>query len=114
MLANRLSNTFGRFTGIWIQSHEHQDALDEIARLPRRVVAAGRWDVEQGLSVAGQSTGDAAAAADPLAAIRSLSAPPRTARRSCAAELPPLPAIGEIVQALVRQIALRQAAATFV
>ena len=42
------------FTGLWIQSHEHEDALVEIAQLCRdqqwRLVS---WDVDGGLQIAG-------------------------------------------------------------
>jgi ATPase family protein associated with various cellular activities (AAA) len=62
------------FSGIWIQSYEHDDALAEIARLCQQehwTLAA--WDIDRGLSF---STGDspAPAPADPLAAIRAVSA----------------------------------------
>ena len=46
------------FTGIWIQSFEHEDALAEIAGLCRkerwRLVT---WDIDRGLSIANQSNG---------------------------------------------------------
>jgi hypothetical protein len=62
------------FTGIWIQSHEHDDALAEIAQLCRdedwRLAV---WDVAQGLQIPGQN-GDANddGGSDPVAAIRSI------------------------------------------
>ena len=38
------------FTGIWIESHEHEDALAEIARaVPRRELAAGHLGHRPGL-----------------------------------------------------------------
>ena len=43
------------FTGIWIESHEHQDAMAEIAQLCRQEgwrLAA--WDIECGLHIPGQ------------------------------------------------------------
>src|SRR5690606_21357218 len=61
------------FTGIWIESHEHEDALLEIATLCQREGwQLGNWNIDQGLRVAGASveTGNS----DPLAAIRSASA----------------------------------------
>src|SRR5439155_19148802 len=62
------------FTGLWITSHEHQDALAEIGELCRRENwRLATWDIEQGLSVAGQ-TARSTGSADPLAAIRALSA----------------------------------------
>ena len=65
------------FTGLWIRSHEHEDALAEIAALCRdedwRMAV---WDIDQGLRLAGGSGGDNAdaGASDPLAAIRSINA----------------------------------------
>jgi hypothetical protein len=44
------------FTAIWIQSHEHEDALAEIAQLCRdEDWRLATWDVSQGLQIAGQS-----------------------------------------------------------
>jgi hypothetical protein len=62
------------FTGIWIESHEHVDALAEIATLCRNERwSLATWDLESGLSVAGADVTDASGQ-DPLAAIRSLNA----------------------------------------
>ena len=62
------------FSGLWIQSHEHSDALAEIARLCRdQQWRLARWDCETGLSLPGQSAADPGQT-DPLAVIRSLSA----------------------------------------
>jgi len=62
------------FTGLWIQSHEHDDALAELARLCQAESwKLAVWDVERGLSLRG--TGMPAAEAgspDPLAALRAL------------------------------------------
>jgi len=58
------------FTGIWIESHEHQDALAEIARLCRdEDWRLATWDVDGGLQIAGQVE-----AADPLSAIKAVGA----------------------------------------
>ena len=64
------------FTGIWITSHEHEDATTEIGRLCHEENwRLATWDIEQGLQVAGQSAGgNEAGGQDPLAAIRSLNA----------------------------------------
>ena len=47
------------FTGLWVESHEHDDALAEIADCCRtegwRMAV---WDLEQGLQMAGQAAGD--------------------------------------------------------
>ena len=63
------------FTGLWVQSHEHQDALVEIAQLCRdQDWRLAVWDIAQGLQIPGHSD-DATAnagAADPLAAINTI------------------------------------------
>ena len=62
------------FTGIWIESHEHQDALTEIAQLCRQEEwRLAVWDIDQGLHIPGQDSAEAGAS-DPLAAIRSINA----------------------------------------
>jgi hypothetical protein len=61
------------FTGIWIESHEHEDALAEIARLSQAENwRMATWDIDQGLSVRGQQAN--ASASDPLSAIRAVNA----------------------------------------
>jgi hypothetical protein len=77
-LAERLSE-FVRacFTGLWVRTHEADDALAEIAGLCRREGwTLATWDVDHGLAVAGHpaGTGVPPGAADPLAALRSLDA----------------------------------------
>ena len=68
-LASRLVEYISAaFTGLWIQSHEHQDALAEIAQMCRQ--ESWRlcvWDIERGLQVSG-ANGQAAenGSADPL------------------------------------------------
>ena len=63
------------FSGIWIDSHEHQDALTEIAHLCQKEQwQLATWDLEQGLRIAGANLDDSQKNSDPLAAIRSLSA----------------------------------------
>ncbi|MEQ9380031.1 MAG: AAA family ATPase [Pirellulales bacterium] len=63
------------FTGIWIESHEHDDALTEIAQLCRdehwRLVT---WDIATGLEIAGSTASDSSDSTsnDPLTAICSL------------------------------------------
>lgn len=61
------------FTAVWIQSHEHQDALVAIAQLCRQENwQLATWDIEQGLQVPGAEVD--ATSSDPLAAIRSINA----------------------------------------
>ena len=62
------------FSGIWIESHEHDDALAEIAGLCRQEQwQMAVWDLEQGLQSASSGSVDPGTS-DPLAAIRSVSA----------------------------------------
>jgi len=60
------------FSGLWLQSHEHDDAIQEIARLCRdRNWSFASWDVDRGLGRTGGAAEAAlAGTADPLAAIR--------------------------------------------
>jgi hypothetical protein len=62
------------FTGIWIESHEHQDALVEIAQLCRdEQWQLATWDINTGMTVPGQSNEDSSGS-DPLAVIRAIHA----------------------------------------
>src|SRR3954462_192874 len=71
-----LSQTLGEyvaaaFTGIYVQSHEHEDALAEIGRLCRdRNWAFAAWDIDRGLRVAGRAA--PSPATDPVAAVKSV------------------------------------------
>ena len=59
------------FTGIWIESHEHQDAIVAIAQLCHQEDwRLATWDIEQGLRVPG--TDVEAGSNDPLGAIRAV------------------------------------------
>ena len=59
------------FTGIWIESHEHQDALSEITTLCREQAwRLAVWNIELGLQVTDQSETPSDATSDPLSAIR--------------------------------------------
>jgi hypothetical protein len=58
------------FPGIWIESHEHEEALREIACLCHdQKWSLATWDIDKGLQC-GANT--ALAAPDPLTAIRAL------------------------------------------
>ena len=60
------------FTGIWIQTHEPDDALAEIGGLCREQGwTLATWDIDRGLRIAGSTEN---AAADPLAAVRAVGA----------------------------------------
>ncbi|MCA1685842.1 MAG: AAA family ATPase [Planctomycetia bacterium] len=77
-LAERLSEYVrAAFSGIYVRSHEHDDAVAEVAELCRNQGwSLATWDVDRGLTLAGQADGAGVVpgAADPLAAIRSLPA----------------------------------------
>ncbi len=63
------------FTGIWIESHEHQDALASITQLCRQEAwQLATWNIDQGLRVPGANASATSEAngADPLAAIRAV------------------------------------------
>ncbi|MCD0462489.1 AAA family ATPase [Roseiconus lacunae] len=94
------------FTGLWLESHEHDDAIVEIHQLCRKNDwRSAVWDIDQGLQF-----GDGAAieetGADPLAAIR-------TTRAFAGDETPTIVVLvnfhhfvasAEVVQALARQV----------
>jgi ATPase family associated with various cellular activities (AAA) len=102
------------FTGIWIQSHEHDDALAEISRMCRAENwRLAIWDINRGLSVAGQEADTSGA--DPLSAVRAVSAlanPKGTALLVLTNFHRFLNSV-EIVQALVHQIASGKQNRTF-
>src|SRR5258708_24768466 len=63
------------FTGLWVRSFEHDDALHEIARLCQaNHWTLATWDIDRGLNLADRAS-NTTSAADPLAAIRALNAP---------------------------------------
>jgi hypothetical protein len=114
-LSHRLSEYIAAaFTGIYIQSHEHADALAEIAHLCRdHKWALAVWDIDQGLQTSGQA---AANAADPVAALRSLTAM-ATPNGSALLVLPNFHRFlqsAEIVQALARQLQQGKTNRTFI
>jgi hypothetical protein len=117
-LSSRLSELIHAcFTGIWIESHEHEDALAEITTLCRAESwRFACWDIEQGLTVVGQEPVADISPSDPLAAIRSLAA-------FSGSEEPALLVLvnfhrflqsAEVVQALAKQIAVGKQNRTFV
>ena len=58
-LAERLSEFVrAAFTGLWVQSFEHDDAIAEIARLCRQQRwALATWDIDRGLNLHGRDDG---------------------------------------------------------
>ena len=71
-LRERLSELVAAcFSGIWIESHEHQDAILEIAQTcSDEDWNLAVWDIDQGLTVGGGE--GSIEATDPLAAIRAI------------------------------------------
>src|SRR5262249_47883383 len=107
------------FTGLWIQSHEHDDALSEITRMCHdESWRLAIWDIDQGLRIAGQESAspDTAGGTDPLAAIRALSAI-GSADSTALLVLPNFHRVlgsAEIVQALAHQIVQGKQNRTFI
>src|SRR5262245_56913136 len=63
------------FSGIWIDSHEHGDALVEVVQLCQQEQwRLATWDLELGLRIHGTNLDNTQKSSDPVAAIRSLSA----------------------------------------
>ena len=63
------------FTGLWLQSHEHEDALREIAQMCRdQDWRLATWNIDQGLQIPGGEMPADAGGNDPLAAIRAINA----------------------------------------
>ncbi|MCB9941243.1 MAG: AAA family ATPase, partial [Planctomycetaceae bacterium] len=75
-LANSLSDYVRACcSGIWIQSHEHEDAIADISRMcAQQQWQLALWDIEQGLQLPGQPNSDTTMTNDPLAAIRAVNA----------------------------------------
>ena len=119
-LAERLSEMVRAcFTGVWIESHEHQDALADIAGLCRQENwRLATWDLDRGLNVAGIEGGqaDSGGGADPLAAIRSLGAMASSDGSALLVlvNFHRFLQSAEIVQALAQQIAAGKQNRTFV
>ena len=103
------------FTGLWIQSHEHEDALREIAQTCREHRwALAIWDAEQGLQVPGSDSVNQTS--DPLAAIRAVNAlaTPEGSALLVLVNFHRYLNSPEMIQALARQITLGKQNRTFV
>ena len=118
-LAERLRELIDAcFTGLWVQSHEHDDAMAEIARLCHdQSWRLATWDVSRGLCVAGTAESTTAAAGqDPLAALRALPAF-ATAEGTAVLVLTNFHRFlqsAEIIQTLARQLTAGKQSRTFV
>lgn len=102
------------FTGLWIQSHEHEDALTEMARVCREQAwRLATWDIDRGLQAGGEA---AAVAGDPLSAVRSVSAmtQPDGVALLVLVNFHRFLSSAEIVQAVSRQITAGKQNRTFV
>jgi hypothetical protein len=102
------------FTGIWVQSQEHEDAIAEIARLCKQEKwSMAIWDIDRGLQIAGQ---DAPGSTDPVAAIRSINAlaKPDSSALLVLPNFHRLMQSAEVVQCLTHQIAQGKQARTFI
>ena len=106
------------FTAIWLESHEHDDALSEIAQLCRdENWRLATWDIDAGLRLPGEPNDLAnAGTTDPLAAVRSMNAlaAPNGAALLVLVNLHRFLNSAEIVQALARQISQGKQNRTFV
>ncbi|WP_425619160.1 AAA family ATPase [Anatilimnocola sp. NA78] len=95
------------FTGIWIESHEHEDALAEIAQLCRaQDWRLAVWDLDQGLNLVGAPSGTSPVAADPLSAVKVAGSLPPTEQPTLVVLVNFHRFLGavDVVQALTRQI----------
>lgn len=93
------------FPGIWLESHEHEDALAEIVQLCRdESWQLAVWDVDQGLQIPGEGDSEAVTT-DPLDAVRSVRslATPQTSAVLVLRNFHRFVNSTEIVQALANQ-----------
>src|SRR3954451_12711829 len=103
------------FAGIWVESHEHEEALVEIGKLCRdEQWRLAVWDIERGLEISGTEV-ESARTSDPLAAIRSLSslASEQGSALLVLVNFHRFLQSAEIVQALARQLAAGKQNRTF-
>jgi hypothetical protein len=105
------------FAGLWIQTHEQDEALREIATLCRSEGwRFASWDIDAGIRVAGtQAADETTGVADPLAAVRSLAklAEPEGTALLVLVNFHRFLQSAEIVQSLARQIVLGKQQRTF-
>ncbi len=104
------------FSGLYIETHEPDEALREIKELCRRerwVLAT--WDIDRGLLLPGAQDAGVQSAADPLAAIRSLPAlaTPDGTALLVLKNFHRFLNSAEVVQALQHQLQAGKAARTF-
>lgn len=105
------------FTGLWVQSHEHEDALREIAELCHQENwRLATWDVERGLQLPGVQRPADLGGTDPLAAIRAVNALASEGGSAllCLVNFHRFLNSAEVVQALAQQIAAGKQNRTFI
>ena len=105
------------FTGLWIQSFEHEDALREIAQMCHdQDWKLAVWDVAQGLQIPGSEQPADAGGSDPLAAIRSINAlaSPESSAILVLANFHRFLNSAEVIQTLAHQITLGKQSRTFI
>lgn len=104
------------FTGLWIETHEPDEALTELARLCQdQHWQLSTWDVDAGFNIAGSSEAASGAGQDPLAAIRALPAlaAPQTTTLLVLQNFHRFLNSAEVIQALARQILAGKQSRTF-
>ena len=105
------------FTGLWVTSHEHDDALVEIAQLCRQENwQLATWDIDRGFSLSSGEVEAGIPATDPLAAIRAVSAlaAPDSTAMVVLRNFHRFLQSAEIVQALAHQITAGKQHRTFI
>ena len=106
------------FTGIWIESHEHEDAIGEIAGLCRaNGWSMATWDIDRGLRIGDTQAQDTS---DPVAAIKSVNALVEAEGETDSSAVLVLPnfhrfmSSTEVIQALAHQIHVGKQNRTFI
>lgn len=104
------------FTGLWIESHEHEDALRDMAQLcAEQNWQLATWNIDTGLAIGPSGDEGEQPAADPLAAIRMLrSATGDTATLLVLSNFHRFLNSAEIVQALAEQLVAGKQTRAFV
>lgn len=117
-LAERLSEYIRAcFTGIWIESHEHQEGVVEIGQLCAaehwRLIT---WDFETGLGAVGVADNAETSGNDPLSAVRALNSLASSDGTTILVleNFHRFLSSAEVVQALIRQLNVGKQRRTFV
>lgn len=121
-LADRLREYIAAaFTGLWIQSHEHDDALRDIAQLCRdQKWSIASWDIDRGFQGHGNAndanTTTASVAGDPISAIKAINAlgNPDSSALLVLPNFHRFMQSTEVVQALAHQVSTGKTNRTFV